>query len=88
MSPAASPETATEIFQRAVRIPPIRIGRPRRPNQAVLDVIFGNMRGPRERQGDFQAMIASCIRRVRRSVYEGLAMPLRAPRRSARPSPS
>jgi N-methylhydantoinase B len=62
---------ATEIFQEGVRIPPIRIADRGRPNQAVLDVLFSNMRGPRERQGDFQAMIGTCKKAAER--IEGLA---------------
>ena len=62
---------ATEIFQEGVRIPPIRIVDRGRPNQAVLDVLFSNMRGPRERQGDFQAMIGTCKKAAER--IEGLA---------------
>src|SRR5206468_8572275 len=51
---------ATEIFQEGVRIPPIKIVDRGRPNQAALDLIFSNMRGPRERRGDFQAMVGTC----------------------------
>src|SRR5438128_2254273 len=72
MSPGSLSGNATEIFQEGVRIPPIRIVDRGRPNQAVLDVIFGNMRGPRERQGDFQAMIGTCKKAAER--IEGLAV--------------
>ena len=56
----------TEIFQEGVRIPPIRIIDRGTPNQAALDLIFSNMRGPRERQGDFDAMIGTCKKAAER----------------------
>lgn len=71
MSPGSLNGGATEIFQEGVRIPPIRIVDRGRPNQAVLDVLFSNMRGPREREGDFQAMIGTCKKAAER--IEGLA---------------
>src|SRR5712692_452022 len=60
MSPGSLSGRATEIFQEGVRIPPIKIADRGRPNQAALDLIFSNMRGPRERRGDFQAMLGTC----------------------------
>ncbi len=66
MSPGSLSGRATEIFQEGVRIPPIRIVDRGRPNQAALDLIFSNMRGPRERQGDFQAMIGTCRKAAER----------------------
>src|SRR5207244_10585356 len=60
MSPGSLSGRATEIFQEGVRIPPIKIVERGRPNQAALDLIFSNMRGPRERRGDFQAMVGTC----------------------------
>jgi N-methylhydantoinase B len=60
MSPGSLSGGATEIFQEGVRIPPVRIVDRGRPNQAALDLIFANMRGPRERMGDFDAMVGTC----------------------------
>src|SRR3989449_2788767 len=60
MSPGSLSGGATEIFQEGVRIPPIRIVDRGRPNDAALELIFANMRGPRERRGDFQAMVGTC----------------------------
>ena len=60
MSPGSLSGRATEIFQEGVRIPPIRVVDRGRPNEAALDLIFSNMRGPRERRGDFQAMLGTC----------------------------
>ncbi|HTO10483.1 MAG TPA: hydantoinase B/oxoprolinase family protein [Candidatus Binatia bacterium] len=62
---------ATEIFQEGVRIPPIRIIDQGRPNEAALELIFANMRGPRERRGDYHAMIGTCRKAAER--VEGLA---------------
>src|SRR5258705_3536793 len=66
MSPGSLNGDATEIFQEGVRIPPIRIVDRGTPNQAALDVIFHNMRGPRERKGDFDAMIGTCRKAAER----------------------
>jgi N-methylhydantoinase B len=66
MSPGSLSGGATEIFQEGVRIPPIRIIDRGKPNQAALDLIFSNMRGPRERQGDFDAMIGTCKKAAER----------------------
>ena len=66
MSPGSLSGGATEIFQEGVRIPPIRIIDRGKPNQAALDLIFSNMRGPRERMGDFDAMIGTCKKAAER----------------------
>jgi N-methylhydantoinase B len=70
MSPGSLSGGATEIFQEGVRIPPIRIVERGQPNQAALDLLFHNMRGPRERKGDFDAMIGTCRKAAER--VEGL----------------
>ena len=66
MSPGSLSGGATEIFQEGVRIPPIRVVERGRPNEAALDLIFANMRGPRERRGDYQAMIGTCRKAAER----------------------
>jgi N-methylhydantoinase B len=66
MSAGSLSGSATEIFQEGVRIPPIRIVDRGRPNQAALDLIFANMRGPREREGDFHAMLGTCRKAAER----------------------
>src|SRR5688500_8790153 len=53
MRPGRLSGAATEIFQEGVRIPPIRVVEQGRPNAAALDLIFANMRGMRERKGDY-----------------------------------
>jgi len=66
MSPGSLSGAATEIFQEGVRIPPIRVVDRGKPNEAALDLIFANMRGRREREGDFQAMIGTCRKAAER----------------------
>jgi N-methylhydantoinase B len=66
MSPGSLSGRVTEIYQEGVRIPPIRIHERGRPNQAALELIFANMRGPREREGDFRAMIGTCRKAAER----------------------
>jgi N-methylhydantoinase B len=66
MSPGSLSGRATEIFQEGVRIPPIRVADRGRPNEAALDLIFSNMRGPRERRGDYQAMLGTCRKAIER----------------------
>jgi N-methylhydantoinase B len=66
MSPGSLSGGATEIFQEGVRIPPIRIVDRGRPNQAALELLFANMRGPRERRGDFDAMLGTCRKAAER----------------------
>ena len=66
MSPGSLSGRATEIFQEGVRIPPIRVADRGRPNEAALDLIFSNMRGPRERRGDYQAMLGTCRKAAER----------------------
>src|SRR2546421_9036216 len=56
MSPGSLSGGATEIYQEGVRIPPIRIMEGGRSNEAVLEGLFANMRGPRARRGDFRAV--------------------------------
>ncbi len=66
MSPGSLSGSATEIFQEGVRIPPIRIVDRGRPNDAALDLMFANMRGLRERKGDFDAMVGTCRKAAER----------------------
>jgi N-methylhydantoinase B len=56
----------TEIYQEGVRIPPIKVAERGRINQAVVDVLFANMRIPRDRDGDFRAMIGTCRKAAER----------------------
>jgi N-methylhydantoinase B len=61
----------TEVYQEGIRIPPIRIAERGRLNQAALDLLFANMRVPRDREGDFRAMTGTCRKAAER--IEGLA---------------
>jgi N-methylhydantoinase B len=56
----------TEIYQEGVRIPPIKVAERGRVNQAVVDVLFANMRIPRDRDGDFRAMAGTCRKAAER----------------------
>ncbi|MBI2321271.1 MAG: hydantoinase B/oxoprolinase family protein, partial [Chloroflexi bacterium] len=60
MTPGSISGQATEIYQEGVRIPILRAYDRGQPNQAVLDIIFANVRGERQRWGDFTAMLVSC----------------------------
>jgi len=51
---------ANEIFQEGIRIPVLRVYRQGKPNRALLDLMFNNMRAPRERKGDFEAILGAC----------------------------
>ncbi len=51
---------STEIYQEGLRIPPIRIMRRGAIHQDAYQLIFANMRGRREREGDLRAQIAAC----------------------------
>jgi N-methylhydantoinase B len=66
MSPGSLSGQATEIYQEGVRIPPIRVYDRGRPNEAALELVFGNMRGPSDREGDFRAMIGTCRKAAER----------------------
>jgi N-methylhydantoinase B len=66
MSPGSLSGRATEIYQEGVRIPLIKVYERGVPNRAALDLIFANMRGPEDRQGDFRAMIGTCRKAAER----------------------
>ncbi|MBI4504932.1 MAG: hydantoinase B/oxoprolinase family protein, partial [Chloroflexi bacterium] len=76
MTPGSISGQATEIYQEGVRIPAIRIYERGKPNQAALDLIFANVRGERERRGDFTASLVSCQQAARK--LEGMAAKYRA----------
>jgi N-methylhydantoinase B len=66
MSPGSLSGRVTEIYQEGIRIPLLKIYERGRPNTAALDLIFGNVRGPEEREGDFRAMIGTCRKAAER----------------------
>ncbi len=60
MTPGSLSGGAKEIFQEGIRIPILKVYENGKPNQAVLDLLFSNMRVPYEREGDFQAIVGTC----------------------------
>ncbi|MFQ5897770.1 MAG: hydantoinase B/oxoprolinase family protein [Candidatus Methylomirabilia bacterium] len=56
----------TEIYQEGVRIPPVKVYERGSPNQAVLDLLFANMRVAKDREGDFRAMVGTCRKAAER----------------------
>ena len=59
MTPGSLSGRVKEIYQEGIRITPTRICEKGVMNQAVLDALFNNMRGPEERIGDFNAMLGT-----------------------------
>src|SRR5437762_283830 len=66
MSPGSLSGQVTEIYQEGVRIPPIKVFERGRPNEAALELIFGNVRVPGDREGDFRAMLGTCRKAAER----------------------
>ena len=59
MTPGSLSGRVKEIYQEGIRITPTRICEKGVMNQAFLDAMFNNMRGPEERIGDFNAMLGT-----------------------------
>lgn len=55
--PGGFPVTASEVFQEGLRIPPVKLYERGRPNEALLTVMFSNMRVPEEARGDMMAQV-------------------------------
>jgi N-methylhydantoinase B len=70
MTPGSLSGGSKEIFQEGIRIPILKVYQNGKPNQAVLDLLFNNMRVPHEREGDFQAIVGTC--RVAEDRMRGL----------------
>jgi N-methylhydantoinase B len=60
MTPGSLSGGPKEIFQEGIRIPILKVYQSGKPNQAVIDLLFNNMRVPYEREGDFQAIVGTC----------------------------
>ena len=58
MSPGSMP-LSTELFQEGLIIPPVKLVSAGQVDQAVLDLIYRNVRTPVERAGDFAAQMAA-----------------------------
>jgi N-methylhydantoinase B len=63
---AGSMGLARDIFQEGVRIPPVKLFDRGRFARDVLAMILGNVRTPREREGDLTAQAAACRTGARR----------------------
>jgi N-methylhydantoinase B len=59
MTPGSISGRTTEIFQEGVRIPVVKIYDRGKPNQALIDVLFANVRQPSDRRGDFMSQLAT-----------------------------
>jgi N-methylhydantoinase B len=59
MTPGSISGRTTEIFQEGVRIPIVKIYDRGKPNQALIDVLFANVRQPSDRRGDFMSQLAT-----------------------------
>jgi N-methylhydantoinase B len=59
MTPGSLSGRVKEIYQEGIRIVPTRICEKGVMNQAILDLLFNNMRGAEERIGDFNAMLGT-----------------------------
>ena len=57
---------ATEIYQEAIRFPPVRIHRAGELNQELLELVLLNVRDPDSREGDIRAQVGSVQIGVRR----------------------
>lgn len=60
MTPGSLSGGSKEIFQEGIRIPILKVYDCGKPSQAVIDLLFNNMRVPYEREGDFQAIVGTC----------------------------
>jgi N-methylhydantoinase B len=57
---------ATEIYQEAIRFPPVRIHRAGELQREILEVVLLNVRDPDSREGDIRAQVGSVQLGVRR----------------------
>jgi len=60
MTPGSISGRSTEIFQEGLRIPFVKVHEGGTPVRPLLEIIFSNVRGRAEREGDFHAMLACC----------------------------
>jgi len=59
MTPGSVSGQTKDIFQEGVRIPILKIHDRGKPNEAVYDLLFGNVRQPRDRRGDLMSQMAA-----------------------------
>ena len=60
MTPGSISGKNTEILHDGIRIPIMRVAKAGKLNDSVLELMFANMRVPRERRGDFLSTWGSC----------------------------
>ena len=58
MAPGSMP-VSTELYQEGLIIPPLKLVEGGQTNQALLELIYRNVRTPQERAGDFAAQMAA-----------------------------
>ncbi len=56
---AGSMPVSTELYQEGIIIPPLKVIDGGKTNQALLEMIYRNVRTPKERAGDFAAQMAA-----------------------------
>jgi N-methylhydantoinase B len=66
MTPGSISGKVTEIYQEGIRIPLVKIYERGKPNEALTETIFANMRFPEEREGDYFSMLDTCRTAERR----------------------
>jgi N-methylhydantoinase B len=59
MTPGSVSGQTKDIFQEGVRIPIIKIHDRGKPNASVYDLLFANVRKPRDRRGDLMSQLAA-----------------------------
>jgi len=61
MTPGSLSGRTREIFQEGIRMPFMRLTEKGNLNQTILGLLFANMRIPEEREGDFNAILGTCV---------------------------
>ena len=59
MTPGSVSGQTKDIFQEGVRIPILKIHDRGKPNEAACDLLFSNVRQPRDRRGDLMSQLAA-----------------------------
>ena len=80
MTPGSVSGQTRDIFQEGVRIPILKLYERGKPNEAVHDLLFSNVRQPADREGDLKSQLAAAkagndrvLRLVERVGFELLA---------------
>ncbi|HKD68965.1 MAG TPA: hydantoinase B/oxoprolinase family protein [Candidatus Binataceae bacterium] len=63
--PGGQSSVCSEIYEEGLRLPCVKLYEEGRPNQALLDVIAGNVRTPDDVIGDLEGQAAACRRGIR-----------------------